>query len=289
MQTVLHLLTIRLFAVVEDVPPYNPPQVLCMATTTATTTTAEVPPSWSPEEQKQLDAGLLCVYSTSSSSVLQHIPHPHTALKQYPATPQHSNPPILRYLRIAALLQTKTAKDVALRSKWTANNASTAKKRKAPSGATTPAAAPPPKHAKPRLAPPPKAAPPKPAPPPLDDHGAASVGVVSGPIATLLDSNYAILNQLKVNMQHCRVHENTELLMRYRDNILSILNHMNNMGGVMAQMPPLPVRMNVELANNFLPKVWGGGGLGGRSGKEGAHGRDTSTTKKRNKARGGVD
>ncbi len=58
-----------------------------------------------------------------------------------------------------------------------------------------------------------------------------------------------------------QVGENTELLMTFRDNILSILNHMQNMGGVMSDMPALPVRMNVELANNFLPR--GPPGLGG--------------------------
>lgn len=48
--------------------------------------------------------------------------------------------------------------------------------------------------------------------------------------------------------------------MTFRDNILSILNHMQNMGGVMSDMPALPVRMNVEMANNFLPR--GPPGLG---------------------------
>lgn len=32
-----------------------------------------------------------------------------------------------------------------------------------------------------------------------------------------------------------QVNENTELLMQFRDNILSILNHMNTMGGVMVR------------------------------------------------------
>lgn len=32
------------------------------------------------------------------------------------------------------------------------------------------------------------------------------------------------------------------------------------MQGVMQQMPPLPVRLNVELANNFLPKAVANGG-----------------------------
>eukprot|EP00891_Asterochloris_glomerata_P000807 jgi/Astpho2/807/e_gw1.00016.308.1_t len=54
-----------------------------------------------------------------------------------------------------------------------------------------------------------------------------------------------------------KVNENTELLVRFQDNILSILNQMNSMDGVMSQMPPLPVRLNVELANNFLPKAVG--------------------------------
>lgn len=43
--------------------------------------------------------------------------------------------------------------------------------------------------------------------------------------------------------------------MRFRDNILSVLNQMNSADGVMREMPPLPVRMNVELAANFLPKA----------------------------------
>ena len=55
----------------------------------------------------------------------------------------------------------------------------------------------------------------------------------------------------------CRkqVNENTELLVRFRDNILSILQQMDGMQGVMSQMPALPVRLNVDLANNFLPNA----------------------------------
>ncbi|KAK9909270.1 hypothetical protein WJX75_009873 [Coccomyxa subellipsoidea] len=91
--------------------------------------------------------------------------------------------------------------------------------------------------------------------PQLDDHGAGTVGGVGGPLAQLLEQNYAILNQFKQNMAAYKVNENTELLVRFRDNILTVLNHMNSMQGVMQQMPPLPVRLNVELANNFLPKA----------------------------------
>lgn len=50
-------------------------------------------------------------------------------------------------------------------------------------------------------------------------------------------------------MSDFKVHENTQLLVQFRDNILAIINAMEAMGGVMAQMPQLPVR-------------WAGGGPG---------------------------
>lgn len=65
--------------------------------------------------------------------------------------------------------------------------------------------------------------------PQLDDHGAGTVGGVGGPLAQLLEQNYAILNQFKQNMAAYKVNENTELLVRFRDNILTVLNHMNSM------------------------------------------------------------
>lgn len=48
--------------------------------------------------------------------------------------------------------------------------------------------------------------------------------------------------QFRSNMADFRVHENTALLVAFRDNILAIINQMESMGGVMAQMPQLPVR-----------------------------------------------
>jgi len=50
------------------------------------------------------------------------------------------------------------------------------------------------------------------------------------------------LLQFRSNMADFKVHENTQLLVQFRDNILAIINAMEAMGGVMAQMPQLPVR-----------------------------------------------
>lgn len=63
----------------------------------------------------------------------------------------------------------------------------------------------------------------------LDDHGAGTVGVVGGHLSQLLEQNYAILNQFKQNMEVYKVNENTELLVRFRDNILTVLHQMNAM------------------------------------------------------------
>lgn len=76
---------------------------------------------------------------------------------------------------------------------------------------------------------------------------------IEGPIAHLLDANLAILNHFRSNMAAFKVHENTQLLVQFRDNILQILHAMEAMGGTMSQMPQLPVRLNVDLANSFLP------------------------------------
>ena len=71
----------------------------------------------------------------------------------------------------------------------------------------------------------------------------------------LLEQNYLILSQYKQNMQQYKVNENTGLLVQFKDNILTILNQMSCMTGLMQHMPDLPVRLNEDLANSFLPKA----------------------------------
>ena len=44
-----------------------------------------------------------------------------------------------------------------------------------------------------------------------------------------------------------------ELLLQLRDNIMTITEDMNNTPGIMSQMPPLPMQMDMNLANAVLP------------------------------------
>jgi len=185
--------------------------------------------------------------------------HEQAALDQAAVKfPAERYQPFERYVRIAATLPRKGVRDVALRLRWL----SQARKRKVSEDGPNK-----------RLRrdrcqsifatqqKPPNAMgqwPQQQLPmPQLDDHGAQTVGAVGGLVAQLLEQNLHILYQYKQNMHQFKVQENTELLVRFRDNILAVLNQMNSMDGVMSQMPQLPVRMNVELANNFLPAASG--------------------------------
>ena len=185
--------------------------------------------------------------------------HEQAALDQAAVKfPAERYQPFERYVRIAATLPRKGVRDVALRLRWLTQ----ARKRKVSEDGPNK-----------RLRrdrcqsifatqqKPPNAMgqwPQQQLPmPQLDDHGAQTVGAVGGLVAQLLEQNLHILYQYKQNMHQFKVQENTELLVRFRDNILAVLNQMNSMDGVMSQMPQLPVRMNVELANNFLPAASG--------------------------------
>ena len=74
---------------------------------------------------------------------------------------------------------------------------------------------------------------------------------------------HQLLSSIYILSHIQQVAENTELLIKYRDNIVSALGQMGKMTGEMAEMPPLPAKPNLELANKFLPPP--GGALPGSS------------------------
>lgn len=158
--------------------------------------------------------------------------------------------PVQRYVRIAAALPRKGVRDVALRVRWTMQQRMkrrTTDTAVAKNGHVNVMASGgnPMMNMNPNLG--------IVTPPVMPLQGQDGNQTVDGPIAYLLDANLSILNQFRTNMASFKVHENTQLLVQYRDNILQILHAMDSMGGVMAQLPPLPVKLNVDMANEFLP------------------------------------
>jgi len=199
---------------------------------------------WTEEEQRTLESYML----------------------RYPAERMD---PLQRYVRIALALPRKNVRDIALRARWT-NMQAQLKRRTGldPRGGSgmppLPLSGPKPLM---QLGPPPGAGPAHggvgnanvppymgpPAGPPAPSMPSEGPNTIEGPISYLLDANLAILNHFRSNMTAFKVHENTQLLVQFRDNILQIIQAMESMGGVMGEMPPLPIRLNMELANSFLP------------------------------------
>ncbi|XP_039054994.1 uncharacterized protein LOC120197576 [Hibiscus syriacus] len=77
---------------------------------------------------------------------------------------------------------------------------------------------------------------------------------IIGVAGELLEQNAQALNQISTNLASYQVLENIGLLSQTRDNLLQLLNVMNdNVPDIMKQMPQLPVKMNLNLANAILP------------------------------------
>ncbi|XP_015578117.2 uncharacterized protein LOC8288313 [Ricinus communis] len=185
---------------------------------------------WTPDEQSLLEE-LLSKYA--SESIVQ------------------------RYAKIALQLKDKTVRDVALRCRWMTKKEN-GKRRKEDHSARKnkdrkEKAADPSVKSSSHLTPRPNG--PSYAPPmiPADSDDGISYKAIGGATGELLEQNAQILSQISANFASFQIHDNLNLLSKTRDNIFSILNDLNDMPEIMKQMPPLPVKVNEELANSILP------------------------------------
>ncbi|THU58987.1 hypothetical protein C4D60_Mb03t20250 [Musa balbisiana] len=167
---------------------------------------------------------------------------------------------IIRYAKIAMSLPNKTVRDVALRCRWMTKKESgkrrkedhnLSKKSKDKKERVTDALAKPSTH----LGSLPNA-PLYPLPMlPMDDDD-ITYKVIGGRTGQLLQSNSDAFTKISANLASLKVQDNISLLLcQTRDNILTILADLNDMPEIMKQMPPLPVKMNEELANSILPRT----------------------------------
>lgn len=157
-----------------------------------------------------------------------------------------------KYLKIAALLPDKTVRDVALRCHWLSKNEDAKRKAEELASKTSN------DHkafAKQSVVPMYTVP-----PPPMDtDDGISFEGLrlcqaIGGTTGKLLEVNSQAILKIRANLAASQAQENTDLLVQVRDNIHAILNGMMSMPGIMSQMPPLPVKLNSELADSILPQ-----------------------------------
>ncbi|KAJ3675381.1 hypothetical protein LUZ60_004423 [Juncus effusus] len=187
---------------------------------------------WSPDEQSILEEGL---------------------------NTYASEPNLIRYAKIAMKLQDKTVRDVALRCRWISkkesgkrrkeehnlSRKSKDKKERVSDSSNKPASS---GASRPNV-------PPYPLPIiPMDDDDISFKALGGGPTGDLLENNAQVLSQISSNITNMQIQENINLFCKTRDNILAILKEMNDVPEIMKQMPPLPVKLNEELANSILPR-----------------------------------
>lgn len=169
-----------------------------------------------------------------------------------------SDPNLVRYAKIATQLQNKTVRDVALRCRWMALRfkKENTKRRKedltkrnkdkkervidssANSAYFTMQSNIPP-YAAPRI--------------PTDCDDGISYRAIGGAMVEILEHNAKVIQQITANLESFQLQDNINLFCQTRDNFTKIMNELNDMPEKMRQMPPLPVRINEELANAILP------------------------------------
>lgn len=185
---------------------------------------------WTAEEQAILDDGLVKYASDSS---------------------------VVRYAKIALQLPNKTVRDVALRSRWM-NKKEISKRRKEDHSrkskdkkekvndssskssqlASRPGAHP---YSAPAVC--------------LDNDDGISYKAIGGPTGELLEQNARFFEQITANFSSFQIQENINLFCQARENLTKIMNSMNDTPEIMKQMPPLPVKLNEEVANTILPRM----------------------------------
>ncbi|XP_033131196.1 uncharacterized protein LOC103831233 isoform X2 [Brassica rapa] len=209
---------------------------------------------WSTEEQLKLEVGL----------------------EKY-----KDKPSIMKYIKIAATLPEKTVRDVALRCRWM-----TRKRRKAEefncgkrissskdkqTGLSSSILS---------ILPDSMASYPFLMPFTSSSNKHITSEDLSGFVISLLEQNVRALSQIRANLssykvtsripslKECKcvlakiaispddydeqVHDNIDLFCQTRNNLITIQNDMNNMSGLMSQMPPLPVAINDKLSATLL-------------------------------------
>ncbi|KAL5232363.1 hypothetical protein ABZP36_031139 [Zizania latifolia] len=203
---------------------------------------------WTPEEQATLEGGLAS-YAADAT--------------------------VVRYAKIAMTLPDKTVRDVALRCRWMAKKESSkkrkeelSKKNKEKKEKASDSSTKGPAHlvARPNVTP--YSLPIL----PMDDDDVSykiylvplrrglvictfyAIAAIGGSTGQLLEHNAQVLNQIYTNISNMQVQENILLLCQTRDNILAVLkDRIGDVPEIMKQMPPLPVKLNEDLANSMLP------------------------------------
>ena len=90
----------------------------------------------------------------------------------------------------------------------------------------------------------------------IDQSGSGNAPPVLVRMNDLLSQNLNIIQEIRDNVSYQRIHENREMLIVLQDNLLQLLSMMNK-PTAMSQMPPIPARLDNDLAAAVLHNATG--------------------------------
>lgn len=168
-------------------------------------------------------------------------------------------PTIMKYIKIAAMLRTRTIRDVAIRCQWAAGKESRRRKPdefyagkrtrdlKEKMVAST-------SKANFQMAPPNNLVPFSTSMhyPGQNSLVTNEVPVVDNATQHLLEENFQLLSQISANIKTFKLGENMDLFLRTNNNIRTISKRMSETPGIMGQMRPLPEPVNEDSLNSLL-------------------------------------
>lgn len=168
---------------------------------------------------------------------------------------------IMKYIKIAASLPTKTVRDVAMRCQWMGNKQTTRRRRPAEHHSRKM------KDRKDKMVGPSSWGTTHPVQTDtgissfVPHHAIQNSQYLSGAsemdriVQLVLEENNRLLTQIDTNIQTFQAQNNNDLFNRVRRNIDGLLKIMSQMPGKMSQMPQLGVAVNENLASYLLPDL----------------------------------
>ncbi|ESQ28464.1 hypothetical protein EUTSA_v10018953mg [Eutrema salsugineum] len=189
----------------------------------------------------KLDTSLASEWSTEEQFKLED------GLEKY-----KDKPSIMKYIKIAATLPDKTVRDVALRCRWMTRKrrkaeelycgkrTSSSKDKQAELSSSIPSVLPDNMASYPFLM------------PFTSSSKHITCEDLSGHAISLLEQNVRAFSQIRANLSSYKVQDNIDLFCQTRNNLITIQTDMNNMPGLMSQMPPLPIAINDDLSATIL-------------------------------------
>ncbi|XP_047309610.1 uncharacterized protein LOC124913028 [Impatiens glandulifera] len=86
----------------------------------------------------------------------------------------------------------------------------------------------------------------------INSHETDSYKATLGVVGELLEENNKISDQITSNFSFLEIHTNSNLLSQIRNNIFKMFSYMDEDIEIMKNLPPIPDKINIDVANLFL-------------------------------------